>query len=729
MKRLWGKEEQQEEQGGFQGVGGTVPGVLEMSSASPPAPGGGGPRRSQRNHPSSLASASPEPRAPSPAPRSMSVSSSPFSPSTTTEGGAKPVKVAPSPSPSENQPATTTTSPSAPMATLQVQGLNLNPLVLTGNAPVFKRKRGRPSKASLELEMHFNSLQQQLQQQQAQSLQNKRRRSTDATDEDDSVIDVVGLDGEEDAPSVNPATIAPTILAQAIEYYRSIGITTSPTVVQTYRRKPTPISQPSVPDSPVETYRIGKNNAPVQGSSQQYLSPLTLSPTAPPCLGQYFPGLSYYDLDRKPLPPIKTDETIELSQRTLNQELTCPVCLGILRNTMTVMECLHRFCDECISKSLRLGRKECPTCRVKCSSRRSLRPDPNLDALIACVYPDLDSYEEEEDTYIEHINKTLPKPILQQSRKILRRSSKTTADSTPPTQSQVTTTPMDVTTSVATDSPNAPSSTKPVTTKTLSGSRQFPQKAIPSITKSTSVISSFTPSPSRQAFPESAVPKRPTSDSQTKSVHQRREGEGGKAKRRSDSNYYSQTSPPSSPENEITDLRKPSKNKSSGGPSHRVKFDGSSSKDRLSNHQGDNHSPAVSVEVDNSAVYYYPHLQLRSDKPLDIASFLPENADPNVVRFVLAPHPKAKVLRSLSTTCFQAPKTTTVAALLKFIAQSYNVGEAGIFRLYTNLVEETSLQSHLTLETIVAANPKGGNLRAADGGTLTFYYAPFTTAT
>ncbi|CAA6668681.1 unnamed protein product [Spirodela intermedia] len=49
---------------------------------------------------------------------------------------------------------------------------------------------------------------------------------------------------------------------------------------------------------------------------------------------------------------------------------------GIIRKTRTVMECLHRFCRECIDKSMRLGRS-------------------NFDALIAVLYPDIDRYEQE----------------------------------------------------------------------------------------------------------------------------------------------------------------------------------------------------------------------------------------------------------------------------------------------------------------------------------------------
>ncbi|KAH9606540.1 hypothetical protein KSS87_000527 [Heliosperma pusillum] len=65
------------------------------------------------------------------------------------------------------------------------------------------------------------------------------------------------------------------------------------------------------------------------------------------------------------------------------------------------MECLHRFCRECIDKSIRMGNKEYPACRTHCASRRSLRDDANFDALIAAMFPDIDQYEEEELSFQE----------------------------------------------------------------------------------------------------------------------------------------------------------------------------------------------------------------------------------------------------------------------------------------------------------------------------------------
>ncbi|KAL1327169.1 putative E3 ubiquitin-protein ligase RING1a isoform X1 [Arachis hypogaea] len=90
------------------------------------------------------------------------------------------------------------------------------------------------------------------------------------------------------------------------------------------------------------------------------------------------------------------EEYVVIKLADVRKEVQCPICLGIIRKTRTVMECLHRFCRECIDKSMRLGNNECPACRTHCASRRSLRDDPNYDALIAALYPDIDKYEEEE---------------------------------------------------------------------------------------------------------------------------------------------------------------------------------------------------------------------------------------------------------------------------------------------------------------------------------------------
>lgn len=114
----------------------------------------------------------------------------------------------------------------------------------------------------------------------------------------------------------------------------------------------------------------------------------------------------------------------------IRKEVQCPICLGIIRKTRTVMECLHRFCRDCIDKSMRLGNNECPSCRTHCASRRSLRDDPNYDALIAALYPDIDKYEEEELAFNEQemtrnqkIQETIEETFRRQSQAIGKKRS------------------------------------------------------------------------------------------------------------------------------------------------------------------------------------------------------------------------------------------------------------------------------------------------------------------
>jgi E3 ubiquitin-protein ligase RNF1/2 len=102
--------------------------------------------------------------------------------------------------------------------------------------------------------------------------------------------------------------------------------------------------------------------------------------------------LNLYELHRTPQEVITDSTEIAVSPRSLHSELMCPICLDMLKNTMTTKECLHRFCQECIVTALRSGNKECPTCRKKLVSKRSLRPDPNFDALISKIYPNRDDY-------------------------------------------------------------------------------------------------------------------------------------------------------------------------------------------------------------------------------------------------------------------------------------------------------------------------------------------------
>ena len=72
---------------------------------------------------------------------------------------------------------------------------------------------------------------------------------------------------------------------------------------------------------------------------------------------------------------------------TIDRYLSCPICLSVVEKPMAT-ECLHRFCSDCIETSLRLGKKECPSCRATISTRRALRQDDNFERLVLCLYPE-----------------------------------------------------------------------------------------------------------------------------------------------------------------------------------------------------------------------------------------------------------------------------------------------------------------------------------------------------
>ncbi|XP_052026253.1 E3 ubiquitin-protein ligase RING2-like [Apodemus sylvaticus] len=92
-----------------------------------------------------------------------------------------------------------------------------------------------------------------------------------------------------------------------------------------------------------------------------------------------------------------TDLENVILQRDEWKDFKCPICLDTLKNTWITKNCSHRFCKDCIVTALRRGKKECPICRRKVISKRSLDPDPQFDALISKIYPDYNKKEVSEE--------------------------------------------------------------------------------------------------------------------------------------------------------------------------------------------------------------------------------------------------------------------------------------------------------------------------------------------
>ncbi|KAJ4460580.1 putative E3 ubiquitin-protein ligase RNF1/2 [Paratrimastix pyriformis] len=84
--------------------------------------------------------------------------------------------------------------------------------------------------------------------------------------------------------------------------------------------------------------------------------------------------------------------TITEVVKQLGREFTCPICLEIIQKCTLVKACLHRFCYDCIGRSIRLGgKKTCPSCRAPLHSTRDLERDTHFDLLIATVLTDVSS--------------------------------------------------------------------------------------------------------------------------------------------------------------------------------------------------------------------------------------------------------------------------------------------------------------------------------------------------
>ncbi|CAA7015743.1 unnamed protein product [Microthlaspi erraticum] len=104
------------------------------------------------------------------------------------------------------------------------------------------------------------------------------------------------------------------------------------------------------------------------------------------------------------------------------KQVECPICLEIIRKS-AVTKCGHRFCQECIEKSMRLGNHYCPTCRAHHPSRRSLKADEKFDNIIANLYPDIINQYEDEELELneteqirnEQVKATIPQTVKQQS--------------------------------------------------------------------------------------------------------------------------------------------------------------------------------------------------------------------------------------------------------------------------------------------------------------------------
>ncbi|KAG2463445.1 RNG2B ligase, partial [Polypterus senegalus] len=81
------------------------------------------------------------------------------------------------------------------------------------------------------------------------------------------------------------------------------------------------------------------------------------------------------------------------------------VALPISMQKDEVFQLDHRCRTPILEGRSSCSNKECPTCRKKLVSKRSLRPDPNFDALISKIYPSRDEYEAHQDRVLARLSR------------------------------------------------------------------------------------------------------------------------------------------------------------------------------------------------------------------------------------------------------------------------------------------------------------------------------------
>ncbi|BAM41721.1 uncharacterized protein TOT_040000102 [Theileria orientalis strain Shintoku] len=119
-------------------------------------------------------------------------------------------------------------------------------------------------------------------------------------------------------------------------------------------------------------------------------------------------GLTLYEVLRAPRIPNQAkyeDIDATLNGSGLREEISCPICSGIVLRCVVIKTCLHRFCLNCIQKCVRIGLHECPKCRKHVPSKRFLKADPIYDSIISRIVTNVEIFEKLSDAFTVAINK------------------------------------------------------------------------------------------------------------------------------------------------------------------------------------------------------------------------------------------------------------------------------------------------------------------------------------
>ncbi|GFH44456.1 hypothetical protein CTEN210_00930 [Chaetoceros tenuissimus] len=100
----------------------------------------------------------------------------------------------------------------------------------------------------------------------------------------------------------------------------------------------------------------------------------------------------------------------KVQREQVEKVLECSICFDPFDDPHIVPECCHRFCFKCIDTAIKKSGKECPMCRKRISSKRSLRRDDLIGKISKIVFSDDKEGDENKD---QHTKTTKAKSAIE----------------------------------------------------------------------------------------------------------------------------------------------------------------------------------------------------------------------------------------------------------------------------------------------------------------------------
>ena len=76
-------------------------------------------------------------------------------------------------------------------------------------------------------------------------------------------------------------------------------------------------------------------------------------------------------------------DPLQILRDLVTDEFECAICLHTCTDTNVNPQCGHRFCKVCIKESLSKCSRECPNCRARIPTYRTLRQDAQFDRIVS----------------------------------------------------------------------------------------------------------------------------------------------------------------------------------------------------------------------------------------------------------------------------------------------------------------------------------------------------------